>query len=372
MDADADELHITNSIFSNIGSNITSGLGGTAIWGLGNTVTISKSKFSNNESRGSGGALSFSENATVNISSSEFSNNAAGRSGGAISSSGTGASLSVSTSLFTGNSASIEGGAIWSSSTLNVYRSVFSRNQSGQWGGAISFSSAGTNVLENSTFYDNKSTDEEGGAVAGGGAGTTTIIRHVTFVNNEATETGADSNGNSVFAFASAAFQMYNSISKTNTSHDGDDCVGLDTNTNNIIQDGSCSTSSTYSVDPQLGERRGTYFPISPGGPAYDAADATACTALADVNGFDVDQRGRRRPYPVGGACDIGAYEWYPPPPPPPLPEPDDTEPNCRSLPARQARYGQIGSADWRGHFARLGIRAQSAAAQAKWSVGEE
>ena len=268
MDSDADELHITNSIFSNIGSNITSGQGGTAILGEGNTVTISKSKFSKNASRGSGGALYFSHNATVNISSSEFSNNSAGGFGGAIFSSGSDVTLKISTSLFTNNSASQSGGAIRSDSSLNVYRSVFSKNQSVRWGGAISSSGSHTNVLENSTFYDNKSTDEEGGAVAGGGTGTTTTIRHVTFVNNEATDTGADSNGNSVFAFASAAFHMYNSIVKTNTSHNGDDCAGLDTNTNNIIQDGSCSTSTALSVDPQLGARRGTYFPISPGSPA--------------------------------------------------------------------------------------------------------
>jgi hypothetical protein len=49
-------------------------------------------------------------------------------------------------------------------------------------------------------------------------------------------------------------------------------------------------------------------------GPAIDAGDPNGCT---DAQGLPLttDQRGAARPFPAGGRCDIGAYEYGAPAP---------------------------------------------------------
>ena len=336
-------------------------------------ATINDSIFEKNTSTNSGAAISVGSNGrSVTINDSIFRNNTSGGSGGAIQNYAN-SIMTINGSLFANNTASFSGGAIYDDLITEIYRSVFSGNSAGSRGGAI-FTER-TLYIENSTLFNNSS-GSDGGAVAGLPSSTVSQlsgrIRHVTFVDNSATGAG---NSVAIQVHHRHTVRMFNSIIKRKSGATGNDCVGLETSGYNIIEDGSCANSSNLTKDPLLGTRSsGTlfYFPLRHNSPARDAANDDDCTILRDENGTDVDQRAAVRPYPVGGACDIGAYEWYPPPPPPPLPEPDDTEPNCRSLPARQARYGQIGSEDWRRHFARLGIRAQNAAAQAKWSVGEE
>ena len=281
----------------------------------GTTITISNSRFSDNESDGNGGVISISSGVTVNISGSSFSSNEAASSGGAISVNDGNSNLSITNSIFSSNSAANHGGAIYQNAPASIYRSTFYSNSAGDHGGAIS--NQWNLRLENSTFYNNTAVNE-GGALGSDDFFTQTVdIRHVTFVNNESTASGK--NGNSVFIGPNITGNMYNSIIKEKSKAATDtttDCVGLDTNTNNIIEDGSCSTSSTYSVDPLLGGRAGNpaYYTLRANSPAIDAANATQCTNLRDENGIDVDQRGRARPYNL--ICDIGAYEWYPPPPP--------------------------------------------------------
>jgi CSLREA domain-containing protein len=51
---------------------------------------------------------------------------------------------------------------------------------------------------------------------------------------------------------------------------------------------------------------------LSPGSPAIDAGGITGCTS-AGGGPITTDQRGFTRPYPPGGRCDIGAYEYVPP-----------------------------------------------------------
>ncbi|MYD08466.1 MAG: SH3 domain-containing protein [Chloroflexi bacterium] len=298
---DTDPITIDNTDFT----GITSGDGAVSMGGV--PVTIINSRFTNNTSTSSGGALRFDTSGTYSISRSTFRGNSAAVNGGAINiQSG---HVTISESAFSQNSATNSGGAINQNGTASIYRSVFSGNTAGDHGGAI-FHERNLTV-ENSTFYNNRSTNEGGALGSDDFFTATTDFRHVTFVNNEAT--AASTHGNSLFIEPNITFHMYNSIIKTNTNHSGDDCVGLDTNSSNIIQDGSCGTSSTFSVDPQLGGRAGNpaYYTLrSVDSFAVDRANSAACNALRNP----VDQRGRTRPYNF--VCDIGAFEWYPPPPP--------------------------------------------------------
>ena len=93
--------------------------------------------------------------------------------------------------------------------------------------------------------------------------------------------------------------KLRNSIVSGNT---GDDCVAsLSQNVNNLIQDGTCSPA--LSGDPKLGALAGSpaYYPLLSDSPAINAAHANHCPAT--------DQAGNARPYPAGGACDLGAFE---------------------------------------------------------------
>ncbi|MCY4063960.1 MAG: hypothetical protein OXG53_16430 [Chloroflexi bacterium] len=307
---------INNSIFS---GNVAKERGGAIFSSQsGSTITISNSTFSDNESETDGGAIFVRSGVTLNISDSSFSGNEAGTSGGAIGANLGNTNLSITNSVFTENSATNVGGAISQGAPATIVRSVFYDNESNDKGGAI-FSTRNLR-LENSTFYDNEALNE-GGALGSDDFWAQTVnIRHVTFVNNEATGTGK--NGNSVFMDTNISANMYNSIIKEKSGAGGTDCAGLDTNTNNIIEDGSCSTSSTYSVNPLLGGRAGSpaYYTLRANSPAIDAANAAACSALNEA----VDQRSRARPY--GLLCDIGAFEWYPPPPRPPDSGDDDDD----------------------------------------------
>ena len=314
-------LTISNSRFT---KNTADSNGGAMHVGAFTTVNISGSIFTDNvATNGTGGALDFASTpgvGTVDISGSRFMRNVAGQSGGAIDSSvSSGFSLTVSNSVFSANSATNGGGAILADRTVNIYRSAFSDNQAtgtsaatGRGGAILAF---GATRLENSTFYNNTAVNE-GGAFHGRTASAVVTIRHVTFVDNQST--GSSKNGNSVFFLANATGNMYNSIiqetkNSDGTSYGGDDCAGLDENSNNIIQDGSCDTGGTLSVDPKLYGRIGQVFPLAAGSPALDAASSmaaiAACNALLTVDGQRFDQRGV--PRPVGEYCDLGAYEGF-------------------------------------------------------------
>ena len=316
---------VRNSTFRGNESSYGGAIDSTA----GVAVTIEDSTFTNNKAIiGDGGAIRASSGATITISDSTFSGNSASSRGGAIQVIDGNSSLNISNSVFTNNSTTGtgNGGAIRQNAPMTLYRSFFSGNSAGGAGGAIYIQR--NLVLENSTFYNNRSVDEGGALDTASSFSPAINIRHVTFVNNRAT--GTNKNGNAIFAVAAAAFNMYNSIIDETTSAAGTDCGGtLDVNTNNIIEDGSCSTSSGFSVDPLLASRRGSaeqapgqYYPLRHDSPAIDAADATACGKLNDtgtdanpVVNPDDDQRGVSRP--VGAFCDIGAYEGFIAPPPP-------------------------------------------------------
>ncbi|MEI7849457.1 MAG: choice-of-anchor Q domain-containing protein, partial [Chloroflexota bacterium] len=207
--------------------------------------------------------------------------------GGAILNQG---NLTVRESAFYGNTADNAGGAIMNyNGTLSIVDSTFIGNSSPAatfgYGGAVG--SVGTLTVQNSTFSGNS-------AGTGGGifAQTTVSIQNSTITGNTANSAGG-------IYYAATDAIITNTIIAHSVS--GNDCDGLGTvltNSHNLVQDGSCS--STYSGDPDLG-LPGLYgghtvtIPLLSGSPAI--GQGSSC--------LESDQRGLTR----GSTCDIGAYQ---------------------------------------------------------------
>ena len=177
--------------------------------------------------------------------------------------------LTVESSSFTGNSA-LTGGAIFSNGIeVSIVNSTFSANRSANYGGGIDVQ-GGNLTLVNSTLYGNGS--------GGLNQGSSTVKLR-----------------NSIIAGSSGA-----------------DCQGsLAENSSNYIEDGSCSPALSQADYPiNLGPLTGSpaYHPLLNYSPAFNAANGDYCPAN--------DQAGTARPFPAGGACDIGAFEF------PTVPEP--------------------------------------------------
>ena len=256
IEKDTVVLTINDSIFdNNIMEYITDEIhgGGGAINNIGGNLTVNNSTFSNNQAvnvNGRGGAIRCVQNCIMVINNSTF----------------------------LGNNASKKGGALWISGASN--------------------SSENDITINNSTFYNNSS-DIKGGAVSNMEGITT--INNSTFSDNKITTSGAGAIYNGV----NATLNLKNTIITNST---GDDCKNLGTisiNTNNLIEDGSCSP--TFSGNPllsALANNNGSTktMALQTGSPAIDAGDNSTCLIT--------DQRNITRPQ--GAACDIGAYETLP------------------------------------------------------------
>lgn len=236
--------------------------------------------------------------AYLTITNSTFSNNSSSGYAGAISSY---RPLTITNSAFSGNSSTgsgAGGGAILNSSTLTISGSTFSGNTADAGdgsGGAIYTTSPGTTIT-NSTF--------SGNSAAAGGAILTT---------NALTITNSTISGNSAIIDGGLSIQgnttnLRNTIIANST---GGDCFNggtLGANTNNLIEDGSCSPA--LSGDPNLGPLANNGGPtqtlaLLPGSKALDAGDDSICDDNPGPN--NLDQRASARPQ--GPHCDIGAFE---------------------------------------------------------------
>jgi len=204
---------------------------------------------------------------TVNISGVTIANGKiTGTGGGIYNYSGT---LTVTNSTFSDNSATY-GGGIYNEGTLTVTNSTFSGN-SATYGGGIY--NQGTLTVTNSTFSGNAATTYGGG------------------IYNQGT------------------LNYANTIIANSTGGDCNNSATIGTNTNNLVEDGTCSP--TLSGDPMLGALANNggstqTFALLSGSPAIDAGNNTVCAA-SPVSGLD--QRGVTRPQ--GAACDIGSYEYF-------------------------------------------------------------
>jgi hypothetical protein len=200
-----------------------------------------------------------------------------------------------------GDAGSNHGGSIYNQGTLNIGNSTLSGNTANFGGGIMN--SGGTVDINNSTLSGN--TASYGGGICNGG---TLNISHSTFSSNTATDDGGGfySGGTTHVKNTIMAGNTPNNCSSTMTSQgynleSGTDC-GFNT---------QGKPDDQWNTDPILGLLQDNGGPtwthaLLEGSPAIDAG---SCTDIAG-NPVTTDQRGYDRPYPGGGNCDIGPYEY--------------------------------------------------------------
>jgi predicted outer membrane repeat protein len=211
-------LVITNSEFS--GNNTIGGLDGGAI--AANelfSMSISGSRFVDNESEDNGGAIDRRSGSIEadEISSTYFYSNESGddEDGGAI---WTDQTTGITNSTFDDNTTGMdgEGGAIYSEAFLTVIGSRFNSNYSWYYGGAINADGDGL-IVTDSTFTNNESRWDEGGAIYANLDGeecptdTCATVRNSVFRFNEAEGGGAIYASDSI-AIIGSTFE-YNNVS---------------------------------------------------------------------------------------------------------------------------------------------------------------
>jgi hypothetical protein len=286
-------------------------VGDVRVFYVNNLVTVALDSLIVTKGQASGAGVNGEGGAILNhgwltITDSTFSNNSASGPGGAIVAYRT---VTIIDSTFSGNSSSDSlsgGGAIYNAYTVTIKSSLFSGNSAdanGGGGGAIINTAPAT--IANSTFIGNS-------AAIGGAILTTNAltIMNSTIAGNTASYLtgGLDIEGNTT--------NLSNMIIADNfvtASGNNEDCLlqvgaNIGTNTNNLIEDGTCSPA--LSGAPSLGalaDNGGATQTLAllAGSTAIDAGDDATCAASPVDN---LDQRGTTRPN--GAHCDIGAYEY--------------------------------------------------------------
>lgn len=258
-------------------------------------------------------------------------------------SSGTGLDVSIQDMVFLNGDVSFDnedGGAMYfqaADSTLTLENTTFSNNTAAD-GGVVYFKSTGsTNTLNisNSTFEDNTATNGGvfyilDGAVAditnstffnntGSDGGVIHSVQSTGVANqisvNHSTSRGNTATGTSEFFYncdntappftCPGAFSGVESYIFENSILDGCDGELTDATFTNILGDVSCGASGDVTnIDIALGDSGGPVetLALNSGSNAIDAGVA------ATLGCPSTDARGITRP--VGGACDIGAFEF--------------------------------------------------------------
>lgn len=211
------------------------------------------------------------------------------------------------------NEATTYGGGIrlqGASSHLVMERSTVYFNTSGTYGAGISVN-YGLAEIRNSLISYNRAADSSGGLDVEGG---TAYLEYVTVAKNVAdSDRNGAGNGGGFFS-VEGNIHVSDSIIAENRDEGGEghDCAGpMNSLGYNFLQDtngciiSGTATGNIYSRDPQLGWLIAVYggtptFQVFATSPARDSANPATCGST--------DQRGVARP--VGGACDIGAYEF--------------------------------------------------------------
>ena len=188
-------------------------------------------------------------------------------------------------------------------------------------GGGIALSRNIRATITNTSIFDNTA-DRKGGAIYFDGRNSTTdrtlTLNHVTMTNNNA-QSPFDHRGGGLYFFH-GTLVMHNSIITGNMSagnENGSNCrvrpqsLTFTDRSNNIAGTGStnCPTISvggTPVTDAKVAanprnQARTRFYDLTSGSAAVNRL--TTCSVA-------VDQRGYPRPWPAGGACDIGAIEF--------------------------------------------------------------
>ncbi len=330
----------------------TSSTGGGAISSRYSTVILTdNTQVRHSTTTGSGGGIQ-AQNSTIRLNSnSDIAYSSATLFGGGIAS--TNSVISISESTLAINSATINGGglsAVGPNGSVNIDRSVMFANRSNNFGGGLYLANHRANI-DNATILNNSALNRGGGIMLNNGGSVT--LTNVTIAVNTAGLGG----GISLYEGAggtSASFS--NSIVVANSADNGDEVaiegtINLSTEGPNIFGANEITSAAAFfdftpglndivatsdgndphpalsiiSVATNIGPSSSIAFPLPPGSPAIDAANASQCS---DLDQRKVD-RGISFPVPIkaangniamvdlGGPCDIGAIAFNPLPPPP-------------------------------------------------------
>ncbi|MBN2387712.1 MAG: hypothetical protein JXB85_11895 [Anaerolineales bacterium] len=265
----------------------------------------------------------------------------------------TDATLTVVASLVEGNQAQV-GGGVFNAGLMTVTHATFTGNAADEHGGAINNAyydgNYGSLLVVGSTLSAN--TASGGAALANDGS--LMVLNSTISGNTAGTGTGLLNDGDALIDFSTIAFNTgYHGVAiyaNTGTVSVEHSVIGPNQPYNCMVnqgtitaQDANLSSDDTcpgFSLveDPLLalladnGGLTRTHA-LGAGSPAIDAA-LDCFDTWGDL--LPLDQRGAARPQPVGGSCDLGAFEFDPLSPPPPQ-QPAalllraDTPVNCRA-----------------------------------------
>jgi CSLREA domain-containing protein len=295
--------HKLTLINSAVISNTSAGLNA---WGGGifndGVLTITHSTISSNTATSNNpyaGGI-FNNLGKITMTDSTISGNTTSNEGGGIYNVGSlSTSITLTNSTISGNSAHY-GGGIYNNGIVQVINSTFSGNSSTVDGGGI-YNMYGTMNLFNTTIANNHANADNIGNGVGGGVLNSTF-GSVRFIN-----TIIANNSNVIPTLPLPTYNL-------------DECSGAITSQGfNILNavNVDCTVAGTFTqADPLLGPLANNGGPtqthaLLSGSPAIDAGSSPNCT---DNLGAPIlsDQRGRTRPFPPGGRCDIGAFEFFP------------------------------------------------------------
>lgn len=215
-----------------------------------------------------------------------------------------------------GNLEYSHGGGIYSNngnsfvaySTLSGNEATTSGTNSTSKGGGIYLNTTAEMFMANSTVAENRVFDENTTENSGGGIyneGKLTLT-YATVTGNSADSTSGVSVGGGINSQGAGAVNYKSSIISLNFSK----TANADANGggyNNLGDSFLSYNASQMKLGPLMNNGGPTKtVALLPGSIAIDAAGNIECPAT--------DQRGVARPYPVGGNCDSGAFEWIPTP----------------------------------------------------------
>ena len=342
--------------------NTSSGSGGGLVANNGGGVTLSGSSVVSNTAGETGGGISASSDGFVTVADSSVLSNTAYVGGGGLFA--TLSAITVTGGAVAGNSvtaADLDGGGgilADGGGTITVSATNVLSNTARYYGGGVYVSHGSAVTLNGSTVAGNTNVDPYtgGGGIALQQSSAVTLTNSTVSGNsaspgdnppsNASTQGGGidlpDDNGSSrvtlvasTIAGNSAAsgdgvydapnnaatnpVALRQTILATNSASSGPDCSGpLTSGGYNLVGTASgCGFSNAggdqQGIDPRLGPLAGNGGPtptqaLLPGSPAIDAAPFASCSDTSGAR-LATDQRGVTRPQPVGGACDIGAYE---------------------------------------------------------------
>ncbi len=297
------------------------GFGG-GIFNMG-LVTVNRSLIRNNRAgwidAGSGGGLSNTydfyvhKRATAVVNDSHVENNIT-MSGGGIDNSSS--NLTVYNSIVRGNQARY-GAGISTGYSLELKNSAIISNSALIYGGGLATSGVATvtnSTISGNSAYDSQAPSGHGGAIFNGGQ---LLLLNDTISNNRASRCGGvESVGQQV------RVRLHNTLIGGNIAlaEQSPDCEGTITSEGyNLIQDtANCTfiatTGDLIGIAPLLGSLQDNggdtwTHALLPGSIAINAGDPIGCLD-ADGTILLTDQRGFPRASPVGGRCDIGAFEY--------------------------------------------------------------